>query len=72
MNHANNRYKIHLIDKDINAQEPEKARKRKALQEELTAVKERKKELKVTAQNLAESDDKKAKEGEKKTNVAIM
>ena len=41
-------------------------RKIKALQE-LTAVKKRKKELEVTAQKLAESTDKKAKEAENKT-----
>ena len=32
--HANNRCKMYLMDKDKEAQEPEKTRKRKALQEE--------------------------------------
>ena len=41
--HANNRCKIYLMDKDKEAQELEKARKRKPLQEELIAEKERKK-----------------------------
>ena len=60
------------MDKDKEAQEPEKARKRKALQGKLTAVKKRKMELEVMAQKLAESVDKKAKEAEKKTGVATM
>ena len=51
--HANNRYKVYLLDKDKEAQEPEKARKRKALKEELTAAKKMKRELEVTAQKLA-------------------
>ena len=41
-------YKMYLTDKDKEAQEPEKARKRKALQGELTAAKKRKKEVEVT------------------------
>ena len=63
---------MYLMDKDKEAQEPDRARKRKALQEELTAAKKRKKELEVTAQKLAESGDKKAKEAEKKTDVATV
>ena len=70
--HANNRYKMYLMDKVIEAKEPEKARKRKPLQEELTAAKKGKKELDVTAQKLAESADKKAEEAVKKTDVATM
>ena len=63
---------MYLMDKNKEALEPEKARKRNTLQEELTAAKKRKKELEVTAQKLAESADKKAKEAEKKTDVATM
>ena len=37
----------------------------------MTAAKKRKKELEVTAQKLAESVDKKAKEAEKKTYVTM-
>ena len=70
--HANYRYNMYLMDKDKEAQEPEKARKRKALQEEVTAAKKRKNELEVTAYRLAESADKKAKEAEKKRDVATM
>ena len=62
---------MYLMDKDRKAQEPEKVGKRKALQEELTVEKKRKKEPEITAQKL-ESADKKAKEAEKKTDVAIM
>ena len=63
---------MYLMDKDKEAQELEKARKRKALQEELNTAKKRKKELEVRAQKLAESADKKAKEVEKKTDLATM
>ena len=38
----------------------------------MTAAKERKNELEVTAKKLAESVDKKVKEAEKKTYVATM
>ena len=53
-------------------QEPEKIRKRKALQEELIAAKKRKTELQATAQKLVDSADMKAKEAEKRTNVATL
>ena len=45
---------MYLMDKDKEGQEPEKAKKRKALQEELTAAKKRKNELELTGQKLAE------------------
>ena len=70
--HANNRFKMYLMDKDKEAQVHEKARKRKALQERLTATKKRKKELEVTEQKSAESADKKAKEAEKEADVTTM
>ena len=70
--HANNRYKMYLMDKGSETWEPEKASKRKAVEEELTAAKKMKNELEVTAQKLAESADKKAKEAEKKIDVATM
>ena len=53
-------------------QEPEKIRKRKALQEDLISAKERKTELQVTAQKLVESANKKAKETEKRIDVATL
>ena len=53
-------------------QEPEKIRKRKALQEELIAAKKRKTELQATAQKLVDSADMKAKEAEKRTDVATL
>ena len=52
-------------------QEPEKSGKVKA-QEELISAKKRKTELQVTAQKLVDSADKKAKEAEKRTNVATL
>ena len=61
-----------LMDKDKEAQKSEKARKRKALQEELTAAKKGKREVEVTVQMLAESAEKKAKEVVKKTDVATV
>ena len=40
--HASNRYRMHLMERQKEDQEPEKIRKRKALQEELIAAKKRK------------------------------
>ena len=60
------------MDKDKEAQQPEKAGKSKAFQEEFTAAKKRKKELEVTGWKLAESAYKKATEAEEKTGVAMM
>ena len=51
--HANNRYKMYLMGTDKEAQQPEMARKRKALQEELTAANKQKRELEVIAQKVA-------------------
>ena len=62
---------MYLMEKNKD-QEPEKIRKRKALQEELISAKKRKTELQVTAQKLVDSTDKKAKEAEKKTDVATL
>ena len=70
--HTNNMYRMYLLDKDKEAQQPKKIRKRKAPQEELTAAKKSKKDLEVRAQKLGESADKKAKETQKKTDVATM
>ena len=39
--HASNRYKIYLMEKNKEDQEPEKIRKRKALQEELISAKKK-------------------------------
>ena len=54
-------------------QEPEKKiKKRNALQEELIAAKKRKTELQATAQKLVYLADMKAKETEKRTDVATL
>ena len=72
-NHAHKRYKMNLMEKKTKKdQEPEKIRKRKALQEELISAKKRKTELQVTTQKLVDSADKKAKETEKRTDVSTL
>ena len=70
--HASNRYRMYLMERQKEDQEPEKIRKRKALQEELIAAKKRKTELQATAQKLVDSADMKAKEAEKRTDVATL
>ena len=45
---------------------------RKALQDDLVSVKKSKTELQVTAQKLVDSADKKAKDAEKRTNIATQ
>ena len=70
--HASNRYRMYLMERQKEDQEPEKIRKRKALQEELIAAKKRKTELQATAQKLVDSGDMKAKEVEKRTDVATL
>ena len=70
--HASNRYRMYLMERKKEDQEPEKIRKRKALQEELIAAKKRKTELQATAQKLVDSADVKAKGAEKRTDVATL
>ena len=70
--HASNRYRMYLMERQKEDQEPEKIRKRKAFQEELIAAKKRKTELQATAQKLVDSADMKAKEAEKRTDVATL
>ena len=60
------------MERQKEGQEPEKIRKGKALQEELIAAKKRKTELQATAQKLVDSADMKAKEAEKRTDVATL
>ena len=69
---SNNRYRMYLMERQKEDQESEKIRKRKALQEELIAAKKRKTELQATAQKLVDSADMKAKEAEKRTDVATL
>ena len=52
--HAHNRYKIHLMDKDKEAQEPEKARKMKSSSRRADCSKEREKGTRITAHKLVE------------------
>ena len=70
--HSSNRYRMYLMERQKEDQEPEKIRKRKALQEELIPAKKRKTELQATAQKLVDSADMKAKEAEKRTDVATL
>ena len=71
--HTSNRYRMYLMERQKEDQEPEKKiGKRKALQEELIAAKKRKTELQATAQKLVDSADMKAKEAEKRTDVATL
>ena len=53
--HASNRYKMYMMERQTKDQEPEKVRKRKALQDDLVLAKKRKTELQVTAQKLVHS-----------------
>lgn len=50
-----------MMEKQTQDQEPEKVRKRKALQDDLVSAKKRKTELQVTPQKLVHSADEKAK-----------
>ena len=69
---ASNRYRMYVMERQKEDQEPDKNRKRKALQEELIAAKKRKTEVQATAQKLVDSADMKAKEAEKRTDVATL
>ena len=63
---------MYLMEKQTEDQEPEKVRKRKALQDDLVSAKKRKTEPQVTAQKLVDSADKKAKDAVKRTDVAAL
>ena len=70
--HASNRYKMYMMERQTKDQEPEKVRKRKALQDDLVSAKKRKTELQVTAQKLVHSADEKAKDAVKRTDAAAL
>ena len=63
--HASSRHKMYLMEK-TDKEQTEKAKKRKALQEELTVAKKKKKELQRVAEQMVEAADKKRKEAEKR------
>ena len=69
--HATNRYRMYLMERRED-QEPEKIRKRKALQEELIATKKRKTELQATAQKWLIQLTKKLKKLKKRADVATL
>ena len=70
--HASNRYQMYIMERQTKDQEPEKVRRRKALQDDLVSAKKRKTELQVTAQNLVHSADEKAKDAVKRTDAAAL
>ena len=63
---------MYLIDEEEKAKQPEKIRKRKALQEELDSAKKRKKDWEITAQKLVSEADMRAKEAAEKSDAAVM
>ena len=71
-NHASNRYKMYLMDKQREKEDKEKGRKRKALQDELVVAKKKKLELESVAKRLFDNADKRSKEAAKKSDAAIM
>ena len=62
---ASSRHKLYLMEKKTDKEQIKKAKKSKALQEELTVAK-KKKELQRVAEQMVGAADKKAKEAEKK------
>ena len=68
---ANNRYKMYLMDKEKEAQEPEKARKKSSARR-VDSSKEKERGTRSNCTEVSKSDDKKGKEAEKKTDVATM
>ena len=71
-NHASNRYKMYLMDKQREKEDNEKGRKRKALQDELVVAKKKKLELESVAKRLFDNADKRLKEAAKKSDTAKM
>ena len=63
---------MYMMERQTKDQEPEKVRKREALQDDLVSAKKRKTELQVTAQKLVHSADKKAKDAVKRTDAAAL
>ena len=63
---------MYMMERQTKDQEPEKVRKRKALQDDLVSAKKRKTELQVTAQKLVHSADEKAKDAVKRTDAAAL
>ena len=62
---------MYMMERQTKDQEPEKVRKRKALQDDLVSAKKRKTEQ-VTAQKLVHSADEKAKDAVKRTDAAAL
>ena len=71
-NHASNRYKMYLMDKQREKEDKEKGRKRKALQDELVVAKKKKLELESVAKRLFDNADKRSKEAAKKSDATKM
>ena len=63
---------MYVMEKKTDQDKTEKAKKRKALQEELTVAKKKKKELQRVAQQMVEEADKKANEAEKRKDTVGM
>ena len=61
-----------MMERQTKDQEPEKVRKRKALQDDLVSAKKRKTELQVTAQKLVHSAGEKAKDAVKRKDAAAL
>ena len=71
-NHASNRYKMYLMEKQHEKEDNEKGRKRKALQDELVGAKKKKIKLESVVKKLFDSANKKSKEAAKKSDAATM
>ena len=70
--HASSRHKMYLVEKKTDKEQTEKAKKRKALKEELTVAKKKKKELQRVSEQMVEAADEKAKEAEKRKDKVGM
>ena len=69
---ASNRYNMYLMEKKEEKEKTEKGRKRKALEEDLTAAKKEKLELERVSKKLLDTADKKAKDAKKKKDATVM
>ena len=63
---------MYLMEKKTGKEQTEKTKKRKALQEELTAAKKKKKELQRVTKQMVEVADKEAREAEKRKDTVGM
>ena len=70
--HASNSYNMYFMEKKEEKEKTEKGRKRKALKEDLIAVKKEKLELERVSKKLLDTADKKAKDAEKKKDATVM